>query len=135
MILRLLAAAVLAVHGLIHLIGFVVPWRVVQVEGFPYRTTALGGSVELGATGVMIVGVAWLAIAVGFVVAAVGVWRRSAWALGLTAALTTASLVICVLGLPETVAGIAVNVAILAAAVWVAFIRRADPGSVAERGQ
>jgi hypothetical protein len=135
MILRSLAAAVLAVHGLIHLIGVLVPWRIAQVEGFAYRTTALGGSVELGATGVMIVGLAWLAIAVGFVVAAVGVWRRSAWALGLTAALATASLGVCVLGLPETVAGIVVNVAILAAAVWVAFIRRADSGSVTERGQ
>lgn len=48
MILRSVAAAVLAVHGLIHLIGFLVPWPIAQVEGFAYRTTALGGSVELG---------------------------------------------------------------------------------------
>jgi hypothetical protein len=135
MMLRLLVAAVLAVHGLIHLIGFLVPWRIAQVEGFAYRTTALGGSVELGATGVMIVGVAWLAIAVGFVVAAVGVWRRSAWALGLTAALATASLVVCILGLPETVAGIVVNVVILAAVAWMTFGRRGHAGSVAERGR
>jgi hypothetical protein len=134
MILRLLVAAVLAAHGLIHLIGFLVPWRIAQVEGFAYRTTALGGSVELGATGAQVVGVAWLAIAVGFVVAAVGVRRRSAWALWLTAALGTASLVVCVLGLPETVAGIVVNVAILAAVAWTTFSRRGDAGSVAERG-
>ncbi|HSW41878.1 MAG TPA: hypothetical protein VLM76_05165 [Patescibacteria group bacterium] len=133
MILRSLAAAVLAVHGLIHLIGFLVPWRIAQVEGFAYRTTALGGSVELGANGVMIVGLAWLAIAVGFVVAGVGVWRRASWALGLTAGLAIASLVVCVLGLPETVAGLVVNVALLAAAVWVTFIRRADTGAGVER--
>jgi len=134
MVLRRLAAALLAVHGLIHLIGFLVPWRIAQVEGFAYRTTTLGGSVELGTTGAQVVGLAWLAIAVGFVVAAVGVWRRSAWALGLTAALGTASLVACVLGLPETVAGIVVNVAILAAVAWTTFSRRGDAGSVAERG-
>jgi hypothetical protein len=134
MIPRLFAAAVLAVHGLVHLIGFLVPWRIAQIEGFAYRTTALGGNVELGTTGAQVVGLAWLAIAVGFVVAAIGVWRRSAWALGLTAALATASLVVCVLGLPETVAGIVVNVAILAAVTWMTFIRRGDAGSVAEGG-
>ena len=41
----LLAAAALGLHGLIHLIGFVVPWGIAQVEGFPYRTTALGGAI------------------------------------------------------------------------------------------
>ncbi len=123
MIVRLLAAALLAAHGLIHLIGFLVPWQIAQVEGFAYRTTALGGSVELGTIGAQLVGLAWLAIAVGFVVAAVGVWRRSAWALGLTGALAIASLLVCVLGLPETVAGIVVNVAILAAAAWLALFR------------
>lgn len=134
MILRLLAAAVLAVHGLIHLIGFLVPWRIAQVEGFAYRTTGLDGSVELGATGAMIVGLAWLAIAVGFVFAAAGVWRRSPWALGLTAALAIASLAVCVLGLPETVAGIVVNVAILAAVAWITVRRPGRAGSASEGG-
>jgi hypothetical protein len=124
MVPRLLAAALLAAHGFIHVIGFVVPWRIAQVEGFAYRTTALGGSVELGATGVQVAGLAWLAIAVGFIVAAVGAWRGSAWALGLTVALAIASLAVCVLGLPETAAGIAVDVGILAAVARVTSSRR-----------
>ena len=135
MVLRSLAAAALAAHGLIHLIGFLVPWRIARVEGFAYRTTALGGTLELGATGALIVGLAWLAIAVGFVVAAAGVWRRSSWALGLTGALAIASLVVCVLGFPETVAGIVVNVAILAAVVWMTISDRAQAGSIVERGR
>jgi hypothetical protein len=121
---------VLAVHGLVHLIGFVVPWRIAEIEGFAYRTSVLGGSLELGATGVQVVGLAWLAIAAGFVVAAVGAWRRSAWALGLTVGLATASLVICVLGLPETVAGIAVNIALLGVATRITLSRRVEGGSV-----
>ena len=32
---RILAASLLAVHGLIHLIGFVVPWGIAQVDGLP----------------------------------------------------------------------------------------------------
>jgi predicted cation transporter len=120
---RMLAAALLAVHGLIHLIGFVVPWGIAQVEGFPYRTSALAGAVALGEPGARLVGVAWLVLAVGFVVAGVATWRRAAWAAPLTAALAVASIVICTLGLPESVAGIVVNVWILAALGWIAVAR------------
>lgn len=40
---RYAAAVVVAAHGVIHLIGFVVPWRLADVEGSPYRTTVLAG--------------------------------------------------------------------------------------------
>lgn len=126
---RHLATAVLAAHGLIHLIGFVVPWRIADVEGFAYRTTVLGGSVDLGASGAQLVGLAWLAIAVGFVVATIGAWRQAAWAPAGAAVLAIASLVVCVLGLPETAAGIVVNVAILAVVARTTLGRRVAPVS------
>jgi hypothetical protein len=113
-VLRIAAAAVLAVHGLIHLIGFVVPWGIATIEGFPYRTTALGGALELGDLGARAVGLAWLACAVGFVVAGLGAWRRASWAPPLAAGLAVVSIIICVLALPETVAGIVVDAAVLA---------------------
>jgi hypothetical protein len=122
--IRSLAAVALAVHGLIHLIGFVVPWRIAELEGFPYRTTALGDTLVLGETGVRVVGVAWLVLAVGFVVAGLGVRRRDAWAIPLTAVLALASIVVCALGLPESIAGIVVNVVILGVAV-VTFVQPA----------
>lgn len=117
--LRVVGAAVVAAHGLIHLIGFVVPWGIASVDGFAYRTTALGGALAIGDAGARAVGIAWLACAVGFVVAGIGIWRRKAWAPPLAAALAAASIAVCLLGLPETVAGIVVNVGILAAAAWV----------------
>ena len=121
--IRTLAAVLLAVHGLIHLIGFVVPWGIAQVEGFPYRTSALDGAVALGEPGVRLVGVAWLVLAVGFVVAGIATWRRAAWATPLTAVLAVGSIVVCVPGLPEAVFGIVVDAAILAALGWVAVAR------------
>jgi hypothetical protein len=120
---RTLAAALLAAHGLIHLIGFVVPWGITQVEGFPYRTSALAGAIALGEPGARLVGVVWLVLAVGFVVAGVATWRRVAWAAPLTAVLAIGSIVVCALGLPEAKLGIIVNVAILAALGWVAIAR------------
>jgi hypothetical protein len=126
---RRIAAVVLALHGLVHLIGFVVPWRLVEVEGFSYRTTVLSGAIELGETGSLVIGLAWLAVAVGFIVAAVGIWGARAWAVPLAGVLAAASLAICVLGLPETVAGIVVNVAILGAVAWAVPTRRASRGT------
>jgi predicted cation transporter len=123
---RRIAAALLALHGLVHLIGFVVPWRVAQVEGFAYRTTAFDGAIELGEAGALVIGLAWLAIAVGFVIAAVGVWQARAWAIPLTGVLAVASLAVCVMGLPETVAGIVLDVAILGAVAWTARAHRAS---------
>jgi len=122
--LRTLAGALLAAHGLIHLIGFVVPWGIAQVEGFPYRTSALAGAIALGEPGARLVGVAWLVLAFGFVVAGVATWRRAAWAAPLTAVLAVGSIAVCALGLPEAVFGIAVNVAILGALGWTTVGRR-----------
>lgn len=117
---RIVLAAAIAAHGLIHLIGFVVPWQLAAVAGFPYRTTVLDGTADLGEVGVRLVGMLWLAGAIGFVVAAVGIVRRTTWALPLTAILAIGSLMVCLVGLPETAMGIAVNALILAGVAWVA---------------
>jgi hypothetical protein len=116
---RLILAAVVAAHGVIHLIGFVVPWRIATVTGFPYRTTAAGGLADLGDVGMRLVGVVWLVCAIGFVVSGVGIVRRAPWALPLTCGLAVVSLLVCLIGLPETAAGVVVNMAILGAVVWV----------------
>jgi hypothetical protein len=117
------ASAVLALHGIIHLIGFVVPWKLATFEGFPYATTALNGQVELGADGARILGLAWLVCAVGFVACSYAVWRRSRWAVPLTIVVAAASLVVCVLGLPAAVAGIPIDLGILAVAAYL-LVRR-----------
>jgi len=73
--IRRLAAVGLALHGLIHVIGFVVPWRIATLEGFAYRTTAFDGGLDLGAAGVEVIGLLWLALTFAFLVAGYGVWR------------------------------------------------------------
>lgn len=123
--IRTLAAALLAAHGLIHLIGFVVPWGIAQIEGFPYRTTGLGGAIVLGDAGARAVGIAWLVLAAGFVVAGVALWRGARWAPALAAVLAVASVTVCALGLPEAAFGIVVNLAILALVAWSTGSRRA----------
>jgi hypothetical protein len=109
---RLLAIA-LAIHGLIHVIGFVVPWRLVSVEGIAYRTSAFGGRIDLGDVGARLVGLAWLPLAVLFLVAAYGVWRSRTWAWSLTVVAATVSFGLCVVGIPDTIYGLVMNTLIL----------------------
>ena len=117
--LRIGAAVVLAVHGLIHLIGFVVPWQLAAIEGFPYRTALLNETLEVGDSGARFVGLIWLVLAVGFGIAASGLWRGRHWALLATVLLAAGSLVVCVLGLPEAGLGVLINVLILASVTYV----------------
>lgn len=124
-IVQLAASIVLALHGLVHLIGFVVPWRLATIDGFPYRSAVLNASMEIGDLGVRALGVVWLALAVGFVVAAFGVWRGESWALLLTAVLAVVSLAVSVVGLPEAGAGIAINLVILGVIGYLAMTGRA----------
>ena len=127
--IRRIAALVLALHGVIHLIGFVSPWRIASLEGFAYRTTILGGALDIGDDGVRLVGLVWLGLTLGFLAAGYAVWRRKPWAVGLTAVLAIVSLIACVAGLPETAAGVAIDVVILATVSYIAFSKSRSLGA------
>src|SRR5262245_42682744 len=47
---RIIAAVALTLHGVIHLIGFLVAWRLVEHRELAYSTKALWGRVDLGET-------------------------------------------------------------------------------------
>jgi hypothetical protein len=115
------AAALLALHGLIHLIGFVAPWQIASLEGFAYRTTILSGAQEVGDAGVRLIGLVWLGLTLSFLAAASAVWRGKPWAVVLTGVLAIASLIVCIVGLPETAAGVAIDVVILATVSYLVF--------------
>jgi hypothetical protein len=78
--MRVLLGMVLVLHGLVHLIGFVVPWRLADLssEGFVYKTTLLAGNLDIGAVGIQGVGVLWLLAAIGFWQGA-NWWHLTAW--------------------------------------------------------
>jgi hypothetical protein len=116
-----IAALVLALHGVVHLIGFASPWRIASLEGFTYRTTVLGGAQDVGDGGVRLIGLVWLGLAFGFVAAAYAIWRRMPWAVGLTGVFAIVSLVVSIAGVPETAAGVAIDLLILATVSYITF--------------
>ena len=104
----------LVLHGLVHGIGFTVPWRLGGLRGSEYSTRTLNRSIEVGDTAVKAIGMVWLAAAVAFVVVGIMVWRGHPWALRTTIALLLGSLVLCTIGLPASVMGLAIDVVLLA---------------------
>ena len=39
--IKIIVAILLVTHGLVHLLLFVVPWNLMEVDGLPYSTTIL----------------------------------------------------------------------------------------------
>lgn len=115
MLVRRAVAVFLALHGVVHVIGFLGSWRLAEFEGAPYTTAILNGMIDAGDAGIRFVGIAWLAIAVAFVLVAAAVWRGRPGAWRPTAIVAATSLAICAVGLPAAVIGAAIDGLILAA--------------------
>ncbi len=112
--MRYLLAVLMTVHGMAHLVGFVVPWKLVNLREAPYRTTILAGKVDVGDAGIRVMGLTWLLAAVAFVVVAVGLILDFSWSLPAAALTLGASMALSIVGWPESRLGILINVVLLA---------------------
>jgi hypothetical protein len=90
-----IAALILALHGAIHLMGTVAYLRLGTIDGLPYKTTVLGGHIDLGEQGIRAFGALWGVSAIAFVVAAMAllfgwqIWGPVLLAASLTSLLLT----------------------------------------------
>ncbi|MCB8978995.1 MAG: hypothetical protein H6657_16400 [Ardenticatenaceae bacterium] len=91
------AIAVVVIHGLIHLLGFVAYWPLAEIAELPYKNTLLNGRLILTNTGMRWFSLFWLLAAVGLVTAAVSLVLDRAWWLPLMLAAVAVSLIITVL--------------------------------------
>ena len=96
--MRIALALLFIVHGIAHLPGFLVPWRLAAPADMPYTTTVLGGAVDLGPVGIRAMSTLWLLAAL------------APLALGVT----LFSLVLSILGWPQARIGLALNLVLLA---------------------
>lgn len=99
----ILFAIVLVLHGVAHVVGV------------PSHTTLLDGAVDVGDTGMRVMGGLWLAAGLAFAVAGVAAIARAGW--WPIAALFAAmfSFLLCVLAWPDARAGAVLDVALVAA--------------------
>lgn len=108
------AAFALATHGLIHFLGIGVYFELIEMADLPYKTTLLGGTVDVGDFGIRVFAVLTAVAGAGFVASAVALvtgWRY--WRAVLLA-VTTFSLVLTLLDWTVASAGVLANLAILA---------------------
>jgi hypothetical protein len=108
--MRFVLAVLLVAHGVAHLVGFVSSWKLATLAEVPYRTAVFSGRVDVGDFGIRVMGVLWLFAALAFLVAAFAVATETGWAVRVTLAAVTASLILCVVGWPDARIGVAVNV-------------------------
>jgi hypothetical protein len=108
-----IAAIVILLHGLIHLIGVIAFWKLGLHE--QYSTSVLGGAVEIGERGTYVLGFAWLVTTIAYAVAAYGIFADLDWWQTGLAGVTVFSLVLTILGWKDTIVGTAFNIIILVA--------------------
>ena len=107
--MRIVLAVLMAVHGIAHLPGFLVSWRLATFPELPFRTTILGTSVDVGEIGIRVVGLLWLAAGAAFVAVAAVTAMRVAWWQPAAYTLIALSAGLCLLGWPDARLGLAAN--------------------------
>lgn len=63
---RWMFAAVLAAHGIAHLVGFALNWQLMTSPDEPFATTIFAGRWDVGTEGARVVGLLWLVAAGAF---------------------------------------------------------------------
>jgi Family of unknown function (DUF6920) len=111
--MRYVLAGLCVIHGFAHVVGLVVPWRLVTVAEQPYRTTVLQGRIDLGDWGIRLYGLGWLVLALCFLIAAIGIMFRSSWWLAWLEAVCVVSVIFCALSWPDARIGIPANILVL----------------------
>jgi hypothetical protein len=112
--MRYALALLVGAHGVAHLVGFAVAWHLIASAEVPYKTTVLGGLIDVGHGGTRVVGLIWLATALACMVAGSVLWEGAAWAIPFTKAVLLFSLALCLTALPEARVGLLVDVVLLA---------------------
>jgi len=112
--MRIAIAIVMILHGIAHLPGFIVPWRLATLHDMPYKTTLLSGRFDAGGAGIRIIGLLWLAAALAFAVTGTAMIAGRPWWPLAGICVSSISLVLSLLSLPEARVGVIINVVIIA---------------------
>lgn len=112
--LIIVAATVLTLHGLIHLMGTAAYALRIEVRGLGYKTVLFGGRLDLGERGIRIFGWLWTLPAIAFVASAVALLAGWQWTLPLLAGATVFSLALTAADWSKAFMGAVCDMVILA---------------------
>ena len=112
--MRIALAVLMALHGVAHMVGFAGSWQLAATNEIPYKTTVLGGSLDLGDAGIRIVGLLWALAAVGFVTVSGATALDKPWWPAAALGVALSSMALTLLELPQAKIGLFVNLALIA---------------------
>jgi hypothetical protein len=112
-IVTIIAAVVLIVHGLIHLLGTALYARHAEIKGLSYKTTLFGGRWDFGERGIRVFGGLWVLPAVGFVASGLALLAGWGWWKPVLVGVTLISLVLTGIDWSNALTGAIVDIAIL----------------------
>jgi hypothetical protein len=121
---RVLLATFLALHALAHLTGAFVDWGLADGERAERSTTVIGG-LDVGSTGIRVLGGLAVVATLAFLVAVLGIVREERWEVMAIVAAAAFSAAVCAVQIELAWVGLVLDVAILAGVVW--WRRRSDP--------
>lgn len=105
-------AALIALHGMAHMVGFAAPFG--YMKNPPPMDSLFVNRLALSSGGMKVLGIFWFAAAVVFVVAAVGLVRRTAWWAPVTLVACLLSIALSVAFLPYAKIGLLVDLLLIA---------------------
>ncbi len=111
--MKIVLAVFLFIHGFAHLVGFVVPWKLAKFEDMFYSTKIFYKKLDVGHTGIRIVGILWLFAAMGYFYSVYALFTDVAWGIWFTWIVTFYSFFLSIIGLPDSKFGIAANLTLL----------------------
>jgi hypothetical protein len=109
---RYLISAVLALHGLIHAIGFAAAWQLGALTGVTAAPSF--PTLNAGSAPVLVLGVLWVVAGAGFVLGGVGLAADRSWWVAVTAASALLSLVLTGMWWQSAPVGIMIDLAVFA---------------------
>lgn len=105
-------AALIALHGMAHMVGFAAPFG--YMKNPPPMDSLFVNRLAITNGGMKVLGIFWFAAAIVFVVAAVGLLRRTAWWAPVTLVACLLSIALSVSFLPYARIRLLVDVALIA---------------------
>ena len=112
--MRIALAVFLVLHGIAHIVGFVVPWRIAKMDDMPYKTTIINGKIDVGDVGIRILGIIWLLIALAYFYSGWITYQQFDFWLTYTLVVSVISLAFCIIAVPDSHIGIYINIALIA---------------------
>jgi hypothetical protein len=103
----------LLVHAVAHLVGFVGPWRLMDLEGVTFQSSLFDGRLQVSGRTMRGLGLVWLGLACGFFAVAFARMLGAGWWNEAATALALASLVMCAVNWPAARLGAVANLVVL----------------------